>query len=273
MATTVGQATRFPGRDPVVPGPASAGAGRSPAHDPGVWADHVRIARDGDPGALERLVIEYESYARSLAGRMHRGHEPREDLDQIALEALVLALQRFDPTRGLPFPAFATPTILGSIRRHYRDHGWLVKVPRRIHEYASAERQANERLTHTLGRVPTEAEVATEMAMDPAAMQSAAAALHARATHSLDAPLREECLADQMGLLDAEVARVDDRVTAAAAIRDLDRDSRRLLRLYFFEDMTQTQIADIIGVSQMQVSRLLRDVLGQVRNQVLADVA
>src|SRR4051812_6213693 len=104
-----------------------------PAVDPGVWLDHVRYARDRNPAALDRLVREYERYARSLARRRRRGRDSWEDVNQVALEALVLALKRFDPERHLPFPAYGPPPILGSVRRHYRDRGWLLRVPRGVH--------------------------------------------------------------------------------------------------------------------------------------------
>lgn len=248
--------------------------GSAPAHDPAVWEDHRRVAVHDDAEALERLVVEYERYARSLASRLHRGHEPREDLDQIALEALVLALKRFDPDRGLPFPAFATPTILGAIRRHYRDHGWLVRVPRRVHEFVGAQREATERLSVELHRPPTDDEVAADLGIDGGELRSATAALHARDTRSLDAALGDDgSLGERVGGDDPELALAEDRVAAATAIRGLDRSSQRLLRLYFFEERTQVEIAELLGVSQMQVSRLLRDALRRVRSASLDAVA
>src|SRR5690606_70032 len=134
-----------------------------PAVSFGVWFDHVRYARTGDGDRLAALVRQYETYAVSLAYRMHRDREPLEDLEQVAREALVHALQRFDPERGIPFPAFASPTILGSLRRHFRDHGWSVRVPRNVHEIAGARHQAVERLTGVLGREPSTEEIAGEL--------------------------------------------------------------------------------------------------------------
>lgn len=243
---------------------------RADAQDPTVWEDHVRVA-NGDPAALERLVAEYERYARSLAARMHRGNEPREDLDQIALEALVVALKRFDPSRGLPFPAFATPTILGSIRRHYRDHGWLVRVPRRVHEFAGAHQEATERLTASLHRTPTDTEIAEDMSVGPDEVNDATAAIHARDTRSLTVSVGDDsCLGDRVGCDDAALALAEDRVAAAVAIRSLDGQSRRLLHMYFYEERTQAQIASVLGVSQMQVSRLLQSTLRRVRQRAAA---
>jgi len=239
-----------------------------------VWEDHVRLATHDDRAALERLVAEYEGYARSLAARLHRGHEPREDLDQIALEALVIALKRFDPDRSIPFPAFATPTILGAIRRHYRDHGWLVRVPRRVHEFVGAHQASTERLRAELHRSPTDDEVAADLSIAPRELRAATAAVHARDTRSLDAVVGDDgSLGDRVGGVDPDLELADDRLAAAAAIRSLDRAGRRLLHLYFFEERTQSEIAGILGVSQMQVSRLLRDTLGRVRRRALAEVA
>lgn len=247
---------------------------RFPGPSQSVLEDHVRVARDDDPAALERLVKEYERYARSLAARLHRGHEPREDLDQIALEALVVSLKRFEPSRGFPFPAYATPTITGAIRRHYRDHGWLVRVPRRVHEFASARREATERLENQLNRVPTDDEIAADLDVDPGELRSCLAAIHARDTRSLDGFVDGDMpLGASLGTDDNQLALAEDRVSAAAAIQHLDRRSRRLLNLYFFEEQTQAQIAATLGVSQMQVSRLLTDALRQVRNRALARVA
>lgn len=247
---------------------------RTPAQDPAVWEDHVRLASGRDPAALDRLVAEYQGYARSLASRLHRGREPREDLDQIALEALVVALKRFDPHRSIPFPAFATPTILGAIRRHYRDHGWLVRVPRRVHEFAGAQQASTERLAASLRRLPTDEEVAADLSIEPRELNEARAAVHARDTRSLDAVVGEDgVLADLVGGDDAELGLAEDRIAAAEAIRSLDRSGRRLLRMYFFEERSQAQIATVLGVSQMQVSRLLRETLRQVRQRALAEVA
>lgn len=235
------------------------------------WSDHVRVARAGCPEALARLVREYERYARSLATRMHRGNEPREDLDQIALEALVMALKRFDPDRSIPFPAFATPTILGALRRHYRDHGWLVRVPRPVHELASALREANERLAATLGRPATDGELTEELGLTPEELRAATTAIRARDARSLDATLDgERSLGDQLGNDDPELGLAEDRLAASAAFEHLEDRERRLLWLYYIEEKTQTEIAEVLGISQMQVSRLLGAALRHVRQLATA---
>ncbi|WP_421121658.1 sigma-70 family RNA polymerase sigma factor [Aquihabitans daechungensis] len=241
----------------------------TPAVDHRVWLDHVHFARSGDPVVLARLVSEYEGYARSLARRMWRDGEPSEDLNQVALESLVVALQRFDPERGIPFPAFATPTILGSIRRHYRDQGWLVRVPRRVHEFAVAERAATERLVVRLNRQPTTQELAREMRTDIDSVLEAQDALHARNVRSLETSGADgRLLSDLVGTEDGDLAASVDRLALIDAMRTLDEPAKELLRLSFFEERSQADIALQLGVSQMQVSRLLAAILRRLRTQV-----
>lgn len=253
------------GRPPTCPAPKPEVRDRRSPIPEAVWQDHVRLADHGDPDALERLVQEYERYARSLAARLYRRHESREDLDQIALEALVLALRRFDPHRGIPFPAFATPTILGSLRRHYRDHGWLVRVPRPVHELASALREASDRLTAGLGRAPSEHELATELGVELKDLRTARAALHARDTRSLDGTTDDLSLGDRVGAHDPNFDRAESRLAARAAIETLSGRDRQLICRYYIDGLTQSQIAAELGVSQMQVSRLIRSILCRLR--------
>lgn len=249
----------------------SNGSPGEPAVESRVWLDHVLVARHADPDALDRLVAEYERYARSLAVRLHRTNEPHEDLDQIAFEALVLAIKRFDPERSFPFPAFATPTILGALRRHYRDHGWLVRVPRRVHEYAVAERIVVDELTAQLGRAPTTLELAKGLSMSVDDVLVAQDAVHARDARSLDAVVGADLsLGDLIGQDDERLAGSEERMVAAAAIQDLEPEDQALLRRYFLDERSQSAIAEELGVSQMQISRLLANVLGRLRASVAA---
>jgi len=125
---------------------------RRPAVDLPLWTVHVRYARRRDKRSLDQLVERYRAHAESQARRHYRRGEPIDDLTQVAFEALLLALRRFDPERRKPFLAFAKPTIVGSLRRHFRDAGWAIRVPRRVHELATPVRDAHELLTHDLGR-------------------------------------------------------------------------------------------------------------------------
>lgn len=237
--------------------------------DPDVWRDHVRYAERRDPETLARLVDGYDRYACSLAARMQRGREPRDDLDQVAREALVLALNRFDPARRLPFAAFATPTILGSLRRHYRDRGWLLRVPRMVHELTTAAHATTERLTMELGRTPTVAEVADAMNVDLDDLLMAQEAAYARDASSLDAPSFDgHTIGGRIGVEDHELDLTEDRVALIDAMETIDDRGRQLLRLYYFEDCTQAEIGRRLGISQMQVSRLIAGVLRQLRNQM-----
>lgn len=251
--------------------PREVAEGGRPSVPWNLWHDHVLFARSGDPDALGRLVDEYSSYARSLAARMARGNESREDLDQLALEGLVVALRRFDPDRGIPFPAFATPTILGALRRHYRDHGWLVRVSRRVHEIASAQRDAVETLTNRLEREPTEAEVAEAIGVEVRVLDEARRALQARGTRSIDSVVDDgPSLGARLGVDDGGFERCEERIALRNALAELEPEERSLLGLYYFEERSQADIASMLGVSQMQVSRLLRSIVRRLRVRTLA---
>jgi RNA polymerase sigma-B factor len=241
-----------------------------PAVDQRLWLDHVRYARTGEPHLLSRLVLEYRTYALSIARRLHRGRDASEDVDQVALEALVVALQRFDPERGIPFPAFATPTILGSVRRHYRDHGWLLRVPRRVHELASAEQITVDRLVTRLGRLPSASELASELRIDLDDLLQAQDAVHARRTMSIDAAddAADAVGRERLGEIDHRLDHVENRMALAAATLTLDEPSQELLQRYFYEGWSQARIADHVGVSQMQVSRMLAAVLARLRRHL-----
>lgn len=232
-----------------------------------VWLAHVRYQRSHRPDHLQVLVEEYEQYALSLARRLRRDRDGGDDLDQVALEALVVALQRFDCERGIPFPAFATPTILGALRRHYRDHGWGIRVPRRVHELAGPRREATERLTARLGREPTDDEVAAELGVGVDELRSAGEAAAARNPASLDVATVDEGVTahEVVGEADPELVGADDRVALARAVEHLGERDREIIRLYFFEELTQSQIAERYGVSQMQVSRWVTSILARLR--------
>lgn len=249
---------------------------RDESREPGVpldvWTLHVRYQRSGSTEHLQDLVAEYDQYALSLARRLRRDREASDDLDQVAREALVVALQRFDCERGIPFPAFATPTILGALRRHYRDHGWSIRVPRRVHELAVPAREATERLTASLGRQPTDTEVAAELRITPEELREVGQAAQARNPGSLDGAATPDGVTphEVIGTADANLAGADDRVALARAVEHLDGRDREIIGLYFFEELTQTEIAERFGVSQMQVSRWIRASLGRLRSRMEA---
>lgn len=243
-----------------------------PAVDPAVWELHVRYARRRDAASLARLTDEYDRYALSLAHRLHRHGEPLEDLEQIAREALVLALGRFDPTRSIPFPGFATPTILGAIRRHYRDHGWSVRVPRWVHDTTVAVRRAADQLTGTLGRSPTVDEIADCLGISVERILQAEEAAEARNPGSLDADNGEGSGGSHelVGRIDAHLVEAENHVALRQAMADLGPRERELIGLYYFEERSQTEIAAHFGVSQMQISRWLASAVGRIRGQMAA---
>lgn len=244
-----------------------------PAVDPDVWLLHVRLQDHDDDEALAALVEEYRPYALSIARRLSREGESLEDLQQVAFEALVATLRRFDCRRGIPFPAFATPTIVGALKRHYRDHGWALRVPRAVHDITGPARATAEALTMEHGRAPTMAEVAQRMGLPEEDLLLAQEAVRARSTVSLDAPAREDGTRGlELPSPDEQIELADGRAALAAAVEHLDGRSRTVLALYFFEEQSQSQIADRYGVSQMQVSRWISAALSRLRSRMRADI-
>ena len=237
-----------------------------------VWAVHLRYFRTRSESDLEMLVDEYKGFALSIARRLHRSGEPCEDLEQVALEALVVSLQRFDPFRRRRFVSFAGPTIAGSVKRHFRDRGWLVRAPRQVHELAGPIRVSRDHLTGSLGRPPSDAEVGSDVGVGEGVIRSVDQAVRARSVATLDRPAVGEgsAVVDMVGTIDHDMALADDRMSLVRALETLDDRDRRLLALYFFEDLPQREIAQRFGVSQMQVSRWLKRIFGCLRTQMEA---
>ena len=248
-----------------------AGEAVRPAVDAELWRLHVRYARDRDEQTLVTLVERYRPHAEAQARRHYRRGEPIDDLTQVAYEALMQALQRFDPDRAKPFLAFAKPTIVGSLRRHFRDAGWAIRVPRRVHELASPVRDAHELLTHDLGRPPSPGEVADFIGVDEHEVLDALRAEEARVTTSLDAPDPASGLqAEQViGRPDRGFVGIENRTALLQSLDRLSDDDRALLQMYFMHERTQSEIAEVLGCSQMQVSRLLRRAVRQLRRHML----
>lgn len=238
--------------------------------------------RHGDAAAREALVRRYLPLARTLAKRYARSSEPYEDLVQVASLALLKAIERFDPDRGSDFRAFAMPTILGELKRHFRDAGWSMHVPRGVQERALLVQQASERLTSRSGRAPTVPEIASEVGLTH---EEALDALRAAETYdslSLD-EMRgagransdgdETTLGEALGEEDARYELIEDDIAVTEAIKTLGDRERRILHLRFVKEMTQAQIAAELGVSQMQISRLLRRSLAQLRTEATGAAA
>lgn len=235
---------------------------------------HVAVHERHDPAAREALLEEYRPNAIALATRLHRGREPLEDLIQVALEALLLAIDRFDPHRGLPFIAYATPTIVGTIKRHYRDQGWAMRVPRRVHELAGPIAHATALLEQDLGRTPTSDEVADLLGVPASQVEEVQVTTGARATRSLDLGGRddEDERPIEPGAVDPAYRGVEDREALRRAVATLGDREREVVHLYFEAGLTQAAIGKRVGCSQMQVSRVLNRSLDRLRD-VLTDAS
>lgn len=247
------------------------GRARRPAVEWALWALHVRYAQREDADALQALVEHYRGHAEAQARRHYRRGEPVDDLTQVAYEALLLALKRFDPGRHTPFLAFAKPTIVGSLRRHFRDAGWAIRVPRRVHELSTPVRDAQELLTHDLGRPPSPGEIADFIGVDEHEVLEAFTAEDARITTSLDASDPASGLqAEQViGQPDRGFLGIENRTALRQSLELMSDADRDLLRQYFLEERTQSQIAESLQCSQMQVSRLLRKAIRRLRRHML----
>jgi RNA polymerase sigma-B factor len=231
-----------------------------------------RRVRDQDcPEARELLVRRYLGLARGLAARYQGRNEPLEDLRQVAVLGLLRAVDRFDPDRGYAFSSLAVPTILGEIRRHFRDHTWQVRVPRSLQERVAALNRARGDLAEKLGRAPTTAELAERLAWTEEDVLDAAAARMAQRAASLDAPAASSPVHDPaplwatVGGEDPRLAFVELAASLRPALAALPALDRRVLALRVIEDLTQSEIAARVGVSQMQVSRILRRTYRRLR--------
>jgi RNA polymerase sigma-B factor len=221
-----------------------------------------RWQEDGDRRARDELINRHLPLARGLARRYARTPEPFEDLMQVASLGLVKAVDRFDASRGAAFTSFAVPTILGELKRHFRDKGRSIHLPRGLQELVLKVQEADEKLSRQTGRSPTVVEIAEHLKLDTEAVLEALEAIAANQSVSLDAPVdvgmedgastRHELL----GSVDEGYAAVDMSVSLAAAFEKLAVSDRELLDLRFGQQLTQREIATRIGVSQMQVSRI-----------------
>jgi RNA polymerase sigma-B factor len=226
----------------------------------------MRRNRDGDGHARDALIERYMPLARSLALRYRRASEPLDDLVQVASVGLVKAVDRWDPERGLAFSSYAVPTILGELRRYFRDATWDVRPARDLQELCLSVEEAREALWADLGRSPTVADIAGRLNRSEEEIVEALQATEGRSVRSLDAPVHEEegdsaSAGDLIGSEDAEYDRVDAGVTIEKMTSILDDRAREILRLRFQEDLLQSEIAERVGCSQMHVSRIIRSSL------------
>lgn len=235
-----------------------------------LWA---RFAERRDAATREELVRRYLPLARSLTQRYRGASESFDDLLQVASLGLVKAVDRFDPGRGIPFTAFASPTILGELKRHFRDRAWTVRVPRSLHDRMAEVEKAIAEITEELQRSPSVGEIADRLDLEETDVLEVLEANHNRRPLSLDQPAGadptdETPAGEWVGGEDEGFELVEGKVALDAALPHLDERERLVLRLRFVEDMTQSQIAERIGHSQMHVSRILRRTLQQIRERI-----
>ncbi|MFF0146682.1 RNA polymerase sigma-B factor [Amycolatopsis sulphurea] len=219
-----------------------------------------------------KLIDEHLPLAEHIAQRFCGRGEPREDLVQVARLGLIKAVDRFDPDRTDDFLSFAVPTVMGEVRRYFRDTGWSLRVPRRLKELHLAVAQATTTMAQQLGRAPTARELAEQLEIDQEEVAEALVAGNAYQTSSLDWTVHNEAesvaLTDLLGEEDADLERAEIHEALRPMLRRLTPRERSLIAMRFFENLTQSKIAERVGVSQMHVSRLLSQTLAKLRDML-----
>jgi|SRR5690554_1881037 len=226
-----------------------------------------------DRAARDEIFARYEGFAGAIARRYRRSGEGA-DLDQVAYMALVAAIDRFDPSRGVKFSTFAGKTISGELKKYLRDSAWAMKVPRSLKESVLLVTKERNRLTQELGRTPTVEEVAQKLGMTPKEVEEAMGAGQAFGTQSLDAPVGEEpgtTVIDTIGDEDEALVDAEQWWMIEPVLEKLSERDQQVLHMRFFEDMSQSEIAEVIGVSQMQVSRILSSIFERIKSEVDLD--
>ncbi len=232
-----------------------------------------RYRRDGDRAARNELIERHRPLARSLARRYARRGEPLDDLEQVALIGLLKAAERFDPTQGVAFAGFASITANGELKRHLRDTTWRVRVPRRAQERSLELGRAIETLGHRLHRAPTVDEIAAELGCTPddvlEALEVGASYRNVTADHGAG-DYATGTIARRTATIDAGYTALEDADLVKQLLHVLPPRERRVCELRYYDDLTQSQIAELVGVSQMQISRLLRASLERMRTHACA---
>jgi RNA polymerase sigma-B factor len=245
------------------PGPGHAGGAGRTARTDRLLCDFVKTR---DTRLRERLVLLHQPLVWQLASRFPSRVVPREDVVQVGTIGLILALDRFDPARGRSFIRYAVPTILGEIKRYFRDQSWAMKVPRKARELGLSVRRVRADLEQQLGRAPTIQEVAEATDVSEEQLLEAIDVEHAYNLYSLDDEVDPACVAaNDFGAEDPAFERVEERDALSRALRCLEPREERIIRLRFFEECSQTEVAWRVGISQVHVSRLERRALKQLR--------
>ncbi|HEX2040364.1 MAG TPA: sigma-70 family RNA polymerase sigma factor [Acidimicrobiales bacterium] len=227
---------------------------------------HRDYRQSRDEQVRMELIRQYQALAQSMVSRFCRRVEEREDLEQVVQIALVRALDRFEPERDVEFSTFAWATVRGEIKRYYRDHSWRLRVPRRLQEHYLVVSAAVDELSHELSRSPTLPEIADATGLSLEEVVEAIEVRRAYRVASLDAPVREDGEEQlPVGGLDPGMTAAEDRTVVESLVRRLPEREQRIVMLRFVHEMTQSEIAEKVKLSQMQVSRLLAKSLDQLR--------
>jgi RNA polymerase sigma-B factor len=232
---------------------------------------------DGSPERAElrnHLVRMHLPLVEHLARRFRNRGEPLDDLTQVATIGLIKSVDRFDPDRGVEFSTYATPTVVGEIKRHFRDKGWAVRVPRRLQELRLSLTTATAELSQRHGRSPTVHELAEHLGISEEEVLEGLESANAYSTLSLDVPDTDDespAVADTLGAEDDALEGVEYRESLKPLLEELPPREKKILLLRFFGNMTQSQIAQEVGISQMHVSRLLARTLAQLRDRLLVE--
>lgn len=232
-----------------------------------------RFKEEGDMDAREKLVMSHLNLVRFIANKFKNRGEPIDDLIQVGYLGLLKAIDRFDPSRGLEFTTFATPTIMGEIKRHFRDKGWSVRVPRRLQELSAKVNQVTDTLTSQLQRSPTIAEIADYLDATVDEVLEAMESSSAYSSVSLEAPSGADdddtpSVIDRYATEDSDLAFTDDRIIIEEALASFSPRERDVIEMRFLKGMTQIEIAEKLGISQVQVSRLLRRTLKKIQDKI-----
>jgi RNA polymerase sigma-B factor len=230
-----------------------------------------RYHEQGDLAAREQLVERHLPLVRALAHRYTGRGEPIDDLEQVGAIGLIKAIDRYDLEREVALSTYATPTVVGEIKRHFRDRGWAIRIPRGLQELSARAARAVERLGASLGRSPSLAELAAELDTTPEAVLEAMEASAAYSPISLSAGVAGDREADPLetiGTADAEFEHLEQRMALAPALGSLPEREQQILQMRFVDGLTQTQIAERVGISQMHVSRLIRKSLAAMRQEI-----
>jgi RNA polymerase sigma-B factor len=219
----------------------------------------------------DRTIEAWMPLAKHLANRYAGRGEPVDDLQQVAVMGLIKAVDRFDAERGIEFAGFAIPTIVGELKRHFRDRTWSIRVPRRLQELRLAITGANNDLTNTLGRAPTVADIATHLGISEEEVLEGLEGARAYNSTSLSTPANADgsmSLGDTLGGEDTGFELAELRVALGPAMASLDEREQKIISLRFYGNLTQSEIAEQVGVSQMHVSRLLARALAKLRGSL-----